>query len=181
MRRRFVFALLLVSAVSLWCGVFPAHIDLYSGEQVHTKVLWANDSLLYVWRGPEQISLSDFQFCEAIRLSDIARIVFRKGTSFGTCYRRIYCVLGGAQIVGYLASGETENFGALFISTILSSAIGSIIIAPAYWLIENIPVTMDEPEVMPASYISHKYGRFFYLDAMTNSDTIARLESECKP
>jgi hypothetical protein len=181
MKKVIALGFFLIIVVSVWCTIAPAHIELYSGETLKAPMLWVNDSLLYVWRGPDQISPADTQFCDAIRLSDIARIVLRKGTSFGTCYRRTFFVLGGAQVVGFLASGESEALGGLFVGTVLVSAIGAVVIAPAYWLIENIARVMEEPAVMPASYIHQKYGRFLYLDAILDADRIEYLETRCKP
>lgn len=181
MKKVIALGLFLIIGASLWCNVSPARIEFYSGETLKAQMLLANDSLLYVWRGPDEVIPSDTQFCNAYRLNDIARIVLRKGTRFSTCYRRTFLVLGGAQIVGFLASGESEALGGLFVGTVLVSAIGAVVIAPAYWLIENIARVMEEPAVMPASYMHQEYRRFFYLDAMTDAEAIEHLETCCKP
>jgi len=179
MKRILGLVIVLLFWVSLCNALSDTRITFFDGTVKLAPMLWVNDSLLYVWNGPETINLADEQFCKAFYLKDIAQLRISSGKSYFTCFKELSYVTFPAVAAFIIVDAEDFDPSFLFGAIIISS-VANLVLSPFSYFIQSIPQYIDRPVEIPGAYLMEKYGKHFYIKQDATAD-IARLESIAKP
>jgi|GEM_PF-3870448 len=171
--------LLMFCVLAGWLQAKPINVVLNSGPQFEADLLWANDSLLYLWTGFDAFDASNLHSnAEALPMSGISKVGFgyKMTTKQAMLWALTISIPASLAKVTYDESAEDITLPLVFYSALLAFPMGYLI----KW-IHNESTKPRPINAMNPVKLERKIHNFCKLNSGKHGDQISQLEKEVKP